>query len=190
VVPFLPYLSEPPGGNAAAARQVHFNPICDLASAVSGGPFHGRVFEVEEADNVLALLDFGDSTFAVLDATYNVLASRAPEMELYGSRGSLTVNSPSVKDGLNLELYSVDAAPGLAGWIQPRPVSPFVAPDPTKSMARGSLVAHLRDCLRDNRRPIASAEHARHVLEIMLAVRRSSATGTVVDLTTSFEPGT
>jgi predicted dehydrogenase len=171
-----------------AQRVSAFSGITSATRVVEGGPFDGRVFDVTEADNVVVLLDFGDSTFAVLDATFNVLASRAPEMELYGSRGSLIVNNPSVTEGLNVELYAADAAPGLAGWIKPQPISPFVTPDPTKTMARGSLVAHLRDCLRDRRRPVASAEHARHVLEIMLAVRQSASTGSAVGLTTTFEP--
>ncbi len=161
-----------------------------FATGFDGGPFDGKVFEVEEADNVLALLDFGDSTYATLDATYNVLASRAPEMELYRSRGSMSVNRPGAPNGLNLELYLAEAAPGLAGWVTPKPVSPFVAPDLTKTMARGALVQHLRDCLQQGRRPVASADHARHVLEIMLAIRESAATGVAVDVTSSFELAT
>jgi len=177
-------------GVLGPARRVSaFSGITSATRVVEGGPFDGRVFDVTEADNVVALLDFGDAMFAVLDATYNVLASRAPEMELYGSKGTLVVNNPSVQEGLNLELYSVDAGPGLAGWVKPRPVSPFITPDPTKTMARGSLVAHLRDCLRNKTGPVASAEHARHVLEIMLAVRESASTGAAVELRTSFLPG-
>lgn len=172
-----------------ALRVSAFSGISSATRVVEGGPFDGKVFDVSEADNVVALLDFGDATFAIIDATYNVLASRAPEMELYGSKGTLVVNSPSVSEGLNLELYSVGAGPGLAGWVKPHPVSPFDAPDPTKTMARGSLVAHLRDCLRHDTRPVASVEHARHVLEIMLAVRKSSLTGKAVEIRTSFPVG-
>jgi predicted dehydrogenase len=172
-----------------AQRVSSFAGITSPTRRVEGGPFDGRVFEVGEADNVVALLDFGEATYALLDATYNVLASRAPEMELYGAKGTMVVNKPDSPEGLNLELYLAEAAPGLAGWVTPKPVSPFVAADLTKTMARGSLVQHLRDCLREGRRPVASAEHARHVLEIMLAVRESAATGASVDLTTSFEPG-
>jgi predicted dehydrogenase len=177
-------------GILGPARRVSaFSGITSATRVVQGGPFDGRVFDVTEADNVVALLDFGEATFAVLDATYNVLATRAPEMELYGSEGTLVVNRPSAPEGLNLELYSVNAGPGLAGWVTPRPVSPFVTPDPTKTMARGSLVAHLGDCLRNDTQPVASAEHARHVLEIMLAVRESASVGTSVELHTSFVMG-
>lgn len=168
-------------------RVSSFAGITSRTRRVEGGPFDGRVFDVHEADNVLALLDFGDSTFASLDATYNVLASRAPELELYGSRGSMVVNQPNTSSGLNLELYLKEAAPGLAGWVSPKPVSPFAVPDLTKTMARGSLVQHLRDCLQRGSKPIASAEHARHVLEVMLAVRESAMSGAAVDVTSSFE---
>lgn len=173
----------------AVKRVTSFGGITTPTRTAVGGTFDGKVFDVEEADNVLALLDFGGSTYAVVDATYNVLASRAPEMEIYGSAGSMVVNRPDAPSGLNLELYLADAAPGLAGWVTPRPVSPFVAEDPTKTMARGSLVQHLRDCLVSGSSPVASAEHARHVLEIMLAVRRSAEIGRAVDITTTFVPG-
>jgi predicted dehydrogenase len=66
-------------GILGPARRVSaFSGITSPTRVVQGGPFDGRVFDVTEADNVVALLDFGDATFAVLDATYNVLATRAP----------------------------------------------------------------------------------------------------------------
>jgi len=171
-------------------RVAAFAGITSPTRRVEGGPFDGLVFNVGEADNVLALLDFGEATDATLDATFDVRASRAPQMEIYGLRGSATVNRPNAGDGLNLEVYLAEAAPGLPGWVAPAPASPLAPVDPTRTMARGSLVQHLRDCLRENRKPVASVEHARHVLEVMLAIRDAAANGGTVDLTTSFEvPG-
>lgn len=168
-------------------RVFAFAGITSPTRRVEGGPFDGLVFDVGESDNVLALLDFGDATYATLDATYNVRATRAAQMEIYGSRGSAAVNRPNAGDGLNLEVYLAEATPGVPGWVAPAPASPLAPADSTKVMARGSLVQHLRDCLLGGRKPLASLEHARHVLEVMIAIRRAAETAAVVELTTTFE---
>jgi hypothetical protein len=80
---------------------------------------------VTETDNHVLLLDFGESTFATVDASFNVVGTKAPEMEVYGLEGTLLVNRPdaTVLPGqLSLELFRIDAAPGLSGWVTPRTV--------------------------------------------------------------------
>ncbi len=59
-----------------------------------GGAFDGLEIGVTEPDNNLLLLDFGEATFATVDATFNVVASQAPQMEIYGLEGTLLVNRP------------------------------------------------------------------------------------------------
>ena len=61
-----------------------------------GGPFDGMTIPVSAPDNNLLLVDFGDATFAVIDATFNVVASRSPRMELFGLEGTLLVNREDV----------------------------------------------------------------------------------------------
>lgn len=149
-----------------------------------GGPFDGKEIAVGEADNTLMLLDFGNSVFASVDATYNVVASRSPLVEIYGSEGTLLVHAPPAEPAL--ELFRLDAAPGVPGWIQPMPVGFPPPADSVATLQRGSLVAHLADCLTTGTHPVLSGEHARHVLEIMIAARESATTGSAVALTTSF----
>ena len=48
------------------------------------------------------------------------------------------------------------------------------------------FIDRLVDCVREQRHPVLSAEHARHALEIMLAVTQSSRLGQAIELTTSF----
>ena len=151
-----------------------------------GGPFDGLEIPVSAPDNNLILLDFGEATFAVVDGTYNVVASRAPRMEVYGLEGTLLVNRPD--EALPpVELYRLDAAPGVGGWVTPRTYEIFpVGSDRFTELQRGALIEHLADCLRDGRPPIASGLHARHVLEVMLAAERSAAEGRVVEVTSAF----
>jgi predicted dehydrogenase len=151
-----------------------------------GGPFDGLEIPVSAPDNNLILLDFGAATFAVVDGTYNVVASRAPRLEIYGLEGTLLVNRPD-ETLPPVEVYRLDAAPGLAGWVTPRTYDIFpVGSDRFAELQRGALIEHLADCLRDGRQPIASGRHARHVLEVMLAAERSATDGRVIDVASTF----
>ncbi|MFL5648241.1 MAG: Gfo/Idh/MocA family protein [Chloroflexota bacterium] len=153
---------------------------------VRGGPFDGVSFDVTGPDNVLLLLDFGEATFAVVDATFNVVGTKSPRMEVFGLEGTLIVHRAD-GDAPPLEVYRLDAAPGLAGWIRPQGYEIFpIGSDRFAELARGALIEHLADCLRDGVAPIASGEHARHVLEVMLAAERSAAHGSVVEVSGRF----
>jgi predicted dehydrogenase len=153
---------------------------------VRGGPFDGMTFPVSAADNNLLLLDFGEATFAVVDGTFNVVASKSPRMEVFGLEGTLLVNRDDVA-APPVEVYRLDAAPGLAGWIRPETYEIFpVGSDRYVELARGVLIEHLADCIRDGVQPIASGRHARHVLELMLAAETSAREGRHVDVATTF----
>lgn len=153
-----------------------------------GGPFDGLTIDVTEDDNTLLLLDFGEARFAVIDATFNVQASRTPELELFGTDGTLIVNRPGgVRDGSGpIELFRLDAAPGLSGWISPAPVDALAREDRAARYSRAVLVDHLADCITDGLAPVTGADRARHVLEIMLAAQTAARDARTVSLTTSF----
>jgi predicted dehydrogenase len=151
-----------------------------------GGPFDGLEIPVSAPDNNLLLLDFGEATFAVVDGTFNVVASRAPRMELYGLEGTLLVNRSDVALPA-VELSRLDAAPGSAEWMTPEDHGvPSLGSDRFAELQRGALIEHLADCLRDGREPVASGRHARHVLEVMLAAQRSATDGRVMDVASTF----
>jgi predicted dehydrogenase len=151
-----------------------------------GGPFDGLRIPVSAPDNNLVLLDFGDATFAVVDGTFNVVASKSPRMEVFGLEGTLLVNRDDV-GAPPVEVYRLDAAPGLGGWISPQTYEIFpTSSDRFAELARGVLIEHLADCVRDGVQPVASGRHARHVLELMLAAQQSAREGKVIDVVTSF----
>jgi predicted dehydrogenase len=151
-----------------------------------GGPFDGLEIPVTAPDNNLLLLDFGEATFAVVDGTFNVVASRAPRMEVYGLEGTLLVNRQD-EPRPPVELKRIETESGDAGWVTPPEDGRFPAgSDRFAELQRGALIEHLADCLRDARQPVASGRHARHVLEIMLAAERSATDGRVMDVATTF----
>src|SRR5215472_1326012 len=154
-----------------------------------GGPFHGLAIDVTEDDNALLLLDFGEAAFAVIDATFNVQASLSPELELFGTEGTLVVNRPSAaRDGSGpIELFRLEAGPGLAGWITPASLDALPRENRAGRYSRAVLIDHLVDCVAGDARPVTGADRARHVLEIMLAAKTAAREGRTVELTTRFE---
>lgn len=144
---------------------------------VRSGPVKGKVIDVEVDDNTLMLLDFGDATFAFVDATYCVQARRGPRKEIYGSEGTINVNDRGASAPLSI--YRDDVELGLKGWM-----------DVEMRSARWSLesgVQHLVDCILDpEMEVITSGEHARHVIEIINKGYEAAREGRAVTLETTF----
>jgi predicted dehydrogenase len=163
-----------------AKRVSAFSGITEPTRVVRGGPFKGTEIEVTADDNALFMLDFGGATFAVVDGTFNVHAAKSPKVEIFARRGAMNIYGESP-----LELYRTDAAPGLDGWITPKNW-PGLRDPHGDALHRAILIDHLVECLAQDRKPVLSAEHARHALEIMLAVGTSARQGRVVELTTTF----
>ncbi|GHJ38101.1 Gfo/Idh/MocA family protein [Streptomyces sp. TS71-3] len=164
-----------------AKRVAAFAGITEPSRVVRGGPFRGLEIPVTAADNCLFMLDFGESTFAVVDGTFNVLAARSPKVEIFGRRGVLNLFRP---DGPDLELYRTGIADGVDGWVQP--TSPLATNARRDTYGRALLVGHLADVVLDGAPPVLSAEHARHALEIMIGVAASAREQRFVELTTTF----
>jgi predicted dehydrogenase len=164
-----------------ARRVTAFAGITEPARLVRGGPFAGLEIPVSAPDNCLFMLDFGGSRYAVVDGTFNVHAAKSPKVEIFGRSGVINILRP---DGPNLELYRTDLVPGVDGWVESH--RPLATNDRRAKYGRAIMVGHLAECVRTGSRPVLSAEHARHALEIMIAVDTSAREGRVVDLTTTF----
>jgi predicted dehydrogenase len=150
---------------------------------VLGGPAAGTEFEVESDDNVLILLDFGNATFAQVLATFARPASRAPDLELHGSHGTISLPRIYHTAGL-VNLYLANPGPsGVQGWLDGLDYPYQLSDVLVMNIAIGHVVEHLADG-----RPLAlTAEHARHVLEVMLKAPEAARLGRTLDLTTTFE---
>ena len=171
-----------------ARRVVAFSGITEPTRTVRGGPFKGKEIEVTADDNTLFMLDFGQSTFAVVDGTFNVNAAKSPKIEIFGRAGTINIaDYRAIRAGADpIEVFRVDAVPGLGGWITPESWQLKMAQERVDKLQRAILVDHLVDCVWEQRKPVLSAEHARHALEIMIKAIESARTGRAIDLTTSF----
>ncbi|HEX2513549.1 MAG TPA: Gfo/Idh/MocA family oxidoreductase [Chloroflexota bacterium] len=145
---------------------------------ITAGPYAGTRIEVEIDDASLLLLDFGRATFAFLDATYCVEASRGPRLELHGSAGTLSLVSPPAGSGAGagplLQLFETSRG----GW---REVDVPPAP-PCRDLG----VLHAVDCLREGTPLTLTAEQGRHLVEVMTRAPEAARAGRTLDLRTTF----
>jgi predicted dehydrogenase len=140
---------------------------------VSDGPAAGKRVAVKADDDWHLLVDCGEALVSI-EANYCALTALGPECELMGDRGAVAFSlfdgsapiSVATEDGNRLE--------------EDVPHERVAGPDHILG------VRHLVDCVREQRYPLANAEHAIHVLEIVEAARRSAETGGAVEVLSAF----
>jgi len=137
------------------------------------GDFERVPFAVNTPDTVLMLLDFGNSTFAFLDCTFCVKASKGPGTQIFGNRGAI-----AVERGAEASFFRGHPDDGERGWY------PLEMPEEPAYQSIG--VKDLIDALEEGRAPVLSAEQARHVIEIMVKAPISAKEGCAMELETTF----
>ena len=162
-----------------AKRVTGFSGISIPEVIARSGVVKGKKIKVEEDDNTLLLLDFGENTFAYVDATFCMKVSRGPGTVFYGSEGVITSGGFGAGP---LEVYTEKEELGIKGLITP--YYPIGAIEPVWDLSYG--IVHFAECIREDKKPIISGEHARHVLEIMLKAYESAKSGQAQRLATTF----
>ena len=143
----------------------------------------GQHITVGVNDQMLIQLEFGENVFAQIVSSFAIPGSRAPALELHGTGGSFSIAMSQWYDangGTDIVRFDQESGVGT-GWETRRPPtdSPF-----------GNIIAagvpHFVAALRGEEGPILTAEHACHVLEIMVAATESAAGGGSRTLATTF----
>jgi len=146
--------------------------------------FKDQRVQVDADDNTHLLLDFGDSVYAQVYGTF-ASGPRRPELQISGSSGSIDVGSQEI---------TVYGDPGLFDMTGAKLSIPVRRELPYVSGVHKEIeefhvyndVMHLVDCIREGKQPTITAEHARHVIEIIEKGYESARTGHTLELTTSF----
>lgn len=149
--------------------------------------FKPHKVKLDVHDNTMILLDWGDACYGVIDGSHCMLASKGPNREYYGSEGVINVNhwgGPFATADPAIELYLEGRENGARGWMAPLPSR--IAQQPKRPWSGPNGVEHLIDCVTTGQKPLASAEMARHSLEIILAVYKAAETGQAQELRTTF----
>jgi predicted dehydrogenase len=147
-----------------------------------------KVIQVEMDDNTMLLLDFGDSVFAMAGG-HNCHGGRLlpwGTMGFYGSAGSM--EGPQRQLQINSSVALPDLPTNEQGTYIPNDALPYVNElhrDITESHVYADIM-HCADCILEGRAPVASGEHAAHVIEIIEKGYIAARTGQTQEIVSSF----
>ncbi len=141
--------------------------------------------QTDADDNTIVLIDFGDNLFCVATGTAAGLMRGGFGGAYYGTTGTI--------DGLLLNGQPFDFPNRNPSELSPRGTGNQALLPHVTGVHREIEEQHvyedvmqLVDWVREDKPSIVTAEHARHVIDIIESAYRASATGRTQDLTTSF----
>jgi predicted dehydrogenase len=145
--------------------------------------FKGETIPVEMDDNTHLLLDFGQDVFCLVYGSNSYGGPARPFAASFfsGSEGAIALGRAGIEVwGSRVE--------GNHRMEDPGNDMPFVFGPHLELPERHvySDILHMVDCVLNDKEPAVSAEHARHVIEVIELGYKAAATGQTQDLTTTF----
>jgi predicted dehydrogenase len=155
----------------AAKRITAFSGI-----AVPDRYWEGKKLGIEVDDNTVILLDFGEGVLASVHGNFVGRACNSPQVELFGSHGVINLGGWTKMD-TPVEVFTPEK-----GWY---------ATDPELKLQPKLIhtvvdLLHMTDCVREQKKPLITGEHAAHVIEIIEKGYESARLGKAVELETAF----
>jgi len=141
---------------------------------ITSQPLDGTKIEVNTPTHVASVLEFDNGAIGTIVTSFDVWAHELPCIEIYGTRGSLSVPDPNTFGGP----VRIRRA-GAAEW-RDAPLTHGYTEN-----SRGIGVADMAYALRSGRPHRASGELAYHVLDIMHASLESAREGRRIELTST-----
>lgn len=149
---------------------------------VRSGAYDGKKIKSDKIpDQYIISLDFGGNKMALVDTGFSQKASRAPQLEIFGDKGTISFSRPYMANPVP-DVYMDAPDKGLRGWITPEPW----AKPPRKMISQCCILGDLVRAIESDSSPVLSPEHARHILEIMCKIPEAVESGSTVALTTVF----
>ncbi len=139
--------------------------------------FQGKMYPSDADDNTLMVLDFGGAAYAFVYGTFAGMLTEFGQPNFYGTKGSIT--------GLNHNGQKIEVSDTKTHFFGPHVVGPHADMEEAHVFED---IMQLVDLVREGIPTPATAEHARHVVEIIEAAYRASETGQTQTLTTTFAP--
>ena len=146
-----------------------------------GGPLTGQPISVTTPDHVLINLEFANGALGQLLTSFATAASRTPWLEVHLEGASISFGGHSWEMDSPVSLYVDDGTPEAEeGWQHGLEIPVDDLPV-VESGAR-----HFVDVLLGEAEPVLTAEHARHVLDIIVQAYASIADGATHATETTF----
>jgi UDP-N-acetyl-2-amino-2-deoxyglucuronate dehydrogenase len=149
---------------------------------VRSGLFDGKIIQTDKLpDNYFITLDFGNDKLGFVDTGFCQRATRSVPLEIFGEKGVISFDPPGTT-WPNPKLYLDSPERGVRGWLEPQSWKDRRPANFNQCCCLKDLV----DAIENDTHPVLSAEHARHVIEIMGAIPQAMAGGCCVNLETIF----
>jgi predicted dehydrogenase len=143
---------------------------------ITSEPRNGERIPVQVNTHHAAVLEFVSGPIATLVTSFDATPGDTPNLELYGSAGTMLLPDPNTFGGP----VKVRER-GASEWREVEIARPCT------DNSRGLGVSDLAAALREGRAPRASGDLALHVLEVMHAVETAASEGRTVEITSTVE---
>jgi predicted dehydrogenase len=141
----------------------------------------GETIDVTTPDHVLINLEFVGGGLGQLLASFGTPSTLAPWLELHFPTATISLAGQSYDKDAPVNVYLDDDGPlGLEGWV-----NGVDAPMDDIAVVEAG-VRHFIACLAGDEEPVLTAEHARHVLEVILKAYDSIDDGRSHEVITRF----
>jgi predicted dehydrogenase len=148
------------------------------ARTADRGPRAGETFRVSTPTLVAALIEFETGAQATLVTSYGIRGTDLPNLQLYCSGGILAVPDPNTFGGP----VRIRSSEDESEWRETPLIYRHTDSQPPRNY-RGLGVVDMALAIRTGGQPRASGELAYHVLDVMMSILESNATGTYVEVT-------
>jgi predicted dehydrogenase len=141
---------------------------------ITSQPKSGQKITVDVPTHVVGVLDFANGAVATIITSFDVWFAELPRIEIYGTKGSLSVPDPNTFGGpVRIRKAGDDA------WRDVSLVYGYA------ENSRGLGVADMAHALRSGRAHRANGEMAFHVLDLMHAIHEAADQGRHIDVGSS-----
>jgi predicted dehydrogenase len=145
---------------------------------------NGLKFSLTKPDQMLILMTFQGGQIGQLLSSFAVCGTHAPGLEIHGTKGSLSLPyvDSSIRGGQIC--YAPVDSESPPQWHEINP------PPPENEVVSKNVIGigaeHFVACLNGRSQSLLSAEHARHIVEIIMAAEQSASTGASIAVNTTF----
>jgi predicted dehydrogenase len=143
---------------------------------ITSQPNYGRVIKVNTPTHITGIMDFANGAIGTITTSFDVWGARLPNIEIYGSAGTLSTPDPNTFGGPIRLLRAKEKE-----WID----VPLI--DRYADNSRGIGVADMAKAIVSGGKYRANGKMAHHVLDIMQSFHDASKSGKHIELTSSCE---
>ncbi|MEZ0537990.1 Gfo/Idh/MocA family protein [Caldicellulosiruptoraceae bacterium PP1] len=137
---------------------------------------YGQYFDVEMPTFVATLMELENNVIGNYTTSYDVWATQTPNIEIYGTKGTLRVPDPNFFDG-PVQIKTRN----MSNW-QNIPLIYSYTYD-----ARGLGIADMADAILNNRKNRAHGDLAYHVLDVMHSIDKAVEENRIIEVKSTFE---